>query len=185
LLVATVARLVAELRAKASSIQEGGLEWFAGPDAGGILWPAEQWTILTLVREGLLEDFYAEAGRLLQDFLEREGLERHELVVSDALELNQALFNTPGAGDDVEVFLWHTVWERCMAVIHREEVPLKQRFTRYVVGSSPYAAADLEDWYRQLVWCDWRDKRAYLRPLRTRLAGETDRFPRERSQLER
>jgi len=177
----TVARIVAELRAKACSIQEGGLEWFAGPDAGGILWPADQWTILTLVGEGLLDDFYAEAGRLLQDFLERERLEHHELVVSDALELNQALFNTPGGGDDVEVFLWHTVWERCMAVIHREEVPLTQHFTRYVVGSSPYAAPDMEDWYRQLVWCDWRDKRAYLRPLRTRLAGETGRFPRERA----
>lgn len=164
-----ISRLVAQLRAKAEAIQNGGLEWFDGTDAGGILWPADQWTILTIVREGLLEDFYAEAAALLLAFLSDAGLEQHEHVVSDALELNRLLFNTPDPAEGAEVFLWHNIWERSLAVIHRDDVQLAQRFTRYTAGSSPYTATTLDGWYAQLIWCDWRDKRAYLRPLRTRV----------------
>jgi hypothetical protein len=64
-----IARLVAQLRAKAVAIQNGGLEWFEGTDAGGILWPADQWTIITLVKDGLLQDFYYEASALLLGLL--------------------------------------------------------------------------------------------------------------------
>jgi hypothetical protein len=161
-----IARLVAQLRDKAVAIQNGGLEWFDGTDAGGILWPADQWTMITLVREGLLQDFYAEASTLLLGLLDDTGLVHHHQIVSDAVELNRVLFSTPEEAEGAEVFVWHNIWERYLAVLHHEDLPLTQRFTRYTVGSSPYTATTLDDWYAQLVWCDWRDKRAYLRPLR-------------------
>jgi hypothetical protein len=161
------ASVVADLRAKAASIQAGGLEWFAHPDAPEILWPTDQHTLLTLVHGGLLDAFYREASSLLFGFLDREGLERFALVVGDALELNRAILSIPGDDRPAPLHLWHTVWERYLAVIHGDEEPLAQRLTRYVVGSSEYTPTTYEEWHRQLVWCDWRDKRAYLRPLRS------------------
>jgi protein-tyrosine-phosphatase len=157
-----IAPLVAELRAKAESIQKGGLEWFEGEDAGGILWPADQWFLLSLVRDGNLDAFYDEAGELLRVF------EDHELMVNDALELNRSLFNTPSDGGDVDVTCWHTVWERYISVIYDQGRPLESKLTRYVVDGDTYARRTLQDWYQHIVWCDWNDKRGYLRLLKTR-----------------
>jgi len=153
------APLVAELRAKAESIQQGGLEWFEGDGAGGILWPADQWFLLSLVRDGSLDAFYDEAADLLRVF------DEHELVVNDALELNRALFNAPTEGGEVEVTCWHTVWERYLAVIYDRDQPLESRLTRYTVDGDAYARRTLTDWYQHIVWCDWNDKRGYFRPL--------------------
>ena len=165
---AIVAPLVTELRAKARSIQAGGLEWLEASDAGDILWPADQYFLLTLVRDGLLDAFYDEADELLTAFLEREGLSEHALMVTDALELNRALFNVPSNRRTAEVACWHTVWERYIAVIYDQDLQLEQRLSRYTVDHETYSRATLRDWYQHIVWCDWNDKRGYLRPLRAR-----------------
>jgi hypothetical protein len=100
------------------AIQNGGLEWFEGTDAGGILWPADQWTIITLVvKDGLLQDFYYEASALLLGLLDDTGLVHHHQVVSDALELNRMLFSTPEKAEGAQVFVWHNVWDRYLAVM--------------------------------------------------------------------
>jgi hypothetical protein len=157
-----VAPLVRALEAKARSIQQGGLEWFEDRDAG-ILWPADQWFLVSLVRDGNLDAFYDEAGALLAS------LDEHELVVADAVELNRALWNAPSQGGELDVTCWHTVWERYLGVIFDHDAPLEARLTRYVVDGDAYARPTLTDWYHHVVWCDWNDKRGYLRPLRTRV----------------
>jgi radical SAM superfamily enzyme YgiQ (UPF0313 family) len=158
--------LVAALRARARRIQAGGLEWIEDEAAGGILWPADQHLLITLVRGGLREAFYDEAEVLLDAFLAREDLEEHGPVVADALALNRALFAAPADTRDVDVVCWHGVWERYLAVVYNQDRPLEAGLTRYVVDGETHASTTLQDWYQRIIWCDWNDKRGYLRPLR-------------------
>jgi radical SAM superfamily enzyme YgiQ (UPF0313 family) len=159
-----VLRGVAEaMRAHATSIQQGGPEYIAAPEWGNMVWPADQHALVTLVLDGRLDAFYAEAADALVDLLpDGDG----ELALRECVDLNRAMLRVPFAVDDVRLMLSHAVLEHHRAVLAGADEPLEERLVAYVVDRSSQPTPTLEAWLQHLTWCHGKDKRGYLYPAR-------------------
>ena len=157
---ATLAWIRETLETKAHSIQAGGDSYFADPDAGNLLWPADQHVLIRLVLENRLADFYREAEQALRPLAGDPDL------LADACELNRALLRLPRQDRDAWLALSSDVWEHYVSLLEGDPVPLEPglRFYRVDRTSQPFATA--EAWFEHLVWCHGKDKRGYLHDLR-------------------
>ena len=80
---------------EAQSIQEGGPEYIYSEGYLGIYWPADEYVFINMARQGILDDFYAEANQVIRD-------------VNAETKENQNLLNLPG--DDFQKWCREVVW---------------------------------------------------------------------------
>lgn len=99
-LSAAIARLMDDT---ARGLQQGVPGFIFSDDLLGMWWGPELYPLARLVADGRLEDFYAEAQRLLADVCDAEGVDLDQWLLSDAVRCNRALLLTPDAVDTFEL----------------------------------------------------------------------------------
>ncbi len=154
----------------AAAIQRGGPEYFAAPEWGNLLWPADQYALLGLVASGTLAAFYTECTDLLGRTLADAGVTGEELLLGDAISLAQAMLRLPGQEDEGRLVLAHNLHEHYWGLLRGEEIPLRQEIARYIVDRTSTRWATIDEWCEHLTWCHNKDKRGYIHPAR-RVAG--------------
>ncbi len=161
------ASLVAALREKARSIQQGGPEYFPIPEAGGLLWPGDQRTLITLVMEDSIDSFYREVGELLGAFLERRGGDVVEAIVLDeALTINRAALTLPFESGNKLLVTSHNVWEYYQSLLVDDPIELEEGLFAYGVDCRRQNWETLERWaLLHLAIIQGEDKRRYLRKV--------------------
>jgi 2-(S-pantetheinyl)-carbapenam-3-carboxylate methyltransferase len=161
----TLAWIRKTLEAKAREIQAGGSSYFADPDAGNLLWPADQHLLIRLVLDERLADFYREAEAALRELLAQRGVADFDELLADACELNRALLRLPGQTRDAWLAVSANLWEHYASVLAGEPVPLERGLRFYRVDRTTRAFPTVDDWCEHLVWCHGKDKRGYLYEL--------------------
>jgi radical SAM superfamily enzyme YgiQ (UPF0313 family) len=157
-----VAGLVSALQEKALSIQNGGPEYFPIPDAGGMLWPGNQRSTITLVLDGNVDAFYAEVGKLLSVRLRAEGHDEDEFLLYEALSLNQAALTLPFEPDNKLLLLSHNVWEYYQSLLVGSPIEVEEGMFVHRVVCSRRHWDSVGEWAQHLAWAQGKDKRGYL-----------------------
>ncbi len=153
------AGLVAALEDKAHSIQQGGPEYFAIPEARGLLWPGDLRSVLSLVFDDRVDEFYAEAGELLGALLEQRGCSDDRVVLNEALALNRATLTLPFDPSDKMVVLSHNIWEHFQSLLVDDPIELQEEIVFHRVSCSGSNWSSIEDWAAHLGETQGQDKR--------------------------
>ncbi len=161
----TIAGLVSALQDKARSIQQGGEEYFPIPEAGGLLWPGDQRSLISLVLDDQLADFYREVGDLLGAMLVQRGVPDDRVLLDEALTLNRATLTLPFEPADKMVALSHNLWEHYESLLVDEPVPIEDGIFLYRVSCSSRSWDSVDDWAMHLTWAQGKDKRGYMRSV--------------------
>jgi radical SAM superfamily enzyme YgiQ (UPF0313 family) len=161
----TVAALVAALEDKARSIEQGGEEYFPIPEAGGLLWPGDQRSLISLVLDDRVEDLYQEVGDLLGAMLERYDCAEDRVLLDEALTLNRAALTLPFEPADKMVALSHNLWEHYQSLLVDEPVAIEEGIFIYRVHCSGRSWDSVNDWALHLTWAQGKDKRGYMRSV--------------------
>jgi radical SAM superfamily enzyme YgiQ (UPF0313 family) len=160
-----IAGIGARLRAQADQIAAGGEEYIPAPQWDNLRWPADQYVLIELVVDGTVDRFYDEAERRLIALLAERGVTGEELLVHDAVELSRALLKRPELSGEGRLVLAHNVWEHYQALMRGSPHELRMGLSRYLIDrGTPWPS--LAAWCQHLAWCQNKDKRAYLYPVR-------------------
>ncbi|MCK9897882.1 cobalamin-dependent protein [Frankia sp. AgB32] len=165
----------AVLRDHARRIQQGGIEYLTAGPGQRLRWPADQYLYVQMVLDGRLDDFYREAHDALATVLAEvqgglpagEATDSFDLfeeatLVEEACMLNRALLRLPGQQRDTHLVLSHDVWAFWQAAHRGNRHPLPEQMAVYRVRHAEHHWDGVADWAEYLVWCQGRDKRAYL-----------------------
>lgn len=163
------------LRHQARRVQKGAVEYLAGEDWGGLLWPADQYLYVRMVLDGRLDDFYEEAGRALGTLLEEVCAEQADhrpddpvnpveeaTLLEEACALNRATLRLPHQERDAQLVLSHDLWGYWQAAQRGLPHPLHEEMIVYRVRHTGRRWDTIEAWAEYLTWCQGRDKRGYL-----------------------
>jgi hypothetical protein len=172
----TVAATVRSLSDHAARVQEGGVEYLTRPDTGGIWWPADQFSLITLVLDGLLTSFYRESERLVASLLASRGIDEEPIIVGELFDLNAAMLRRPAPPVDDIVLTTNDVDGAYRAVLRGDAPEVVDRWTLLRIDRTSKPLADAAAWFAHLVWCYGKDKRGYLSPVRP---GGRDVFHRQ------
>jgi 2-(S-pantetheinyl)-carbapenam-3-carboxylate methyltransferase len=163
----TIARIVAELREKAISIQEGGPEYCPVPEANGLLWPADQRALIFLAIEGKVDAFYEEAGELLGELLEERGVPEDRTLLDEALFLNRAAYTYPFESEGQLMLFSHNLWEHYQSLLVGRPIELEEGMYVHHVNRKRQNWSTIEDWADHLSFTQGKDRRGFLRPVTT------------------
>ncbi|MBI3548542.1 MAG: B12-binding domain-containing radical SAM protein [Elusimicrobia bacterium] len=147
--------------AKAKDIQDGGAEYVHSEKWLNIWWPADEHAFIKMSVEGKLEQFYEEAERRLQSYLDERGLKLPPGLLHDAVVLNRSLVKQPFQTADVDVTLSFNVWEFYHSVPRGLGVALERKPRTYRVNRTKASWSSWNDWCREVVWYG-NKKGAYL-----------------------
>ena len=151
----------------ARAMAAGGNQYVAAPEWGNLLWPADQFALVTLVVGQKLDAFYAEAAAELDDLLGDLGLEDELPLVHDSLELNRALLRLPFESGTLRLALSHNALEVYRGILVGAEIPLSEGLHAYVIERSHWSSESLGAWFNHLAWCDSATKYGYLHEARS------------------
>ncbi|HYE52395.1 MAG TPA: radical SAM protein [Azospirillaceae bacterium] len=162
--------LIASIRdkflAEAKSIQEGGPEYVYSAEWLGIYWPADEYMFIKLTADGQLDQFYEEAGRLLNAQLAAHAPSFPREPVRDAILLNRALIKQPFVTGDVAVRTDYDILALHKAILRGQPAVLRQTAVETVIDRSSQSYDDFGAWCREVVWYG-NKKGAYLYGERT------------------
>jgi radical SAM superfamily enzyme YgiQ (UPF0313 family) len=161
----TLAALVAALQDKACSIQQGGEEYFPIPEAGGLMWPGDQRSLISLVLDDRVAEFYREVGGVLGAMLEHRGCDEDRVLLDEALTLNRATLTLPFEPADKVVALSHNLWEHYQSLLVDDPIPIEDGIFIYRVNCSGHSWDSINDWAMHLTWAQGKDKRGYMRSV--------------------
>jgi radical SAM superfamily enzyme YgiQ (UPF0313 family) len=167
-----LAEMFATLRTHARAIQQGGPEYFAAPQWANLLWPGDQYALISLVLGDRLDAFYAEATAALCGLLRDRGLEDDETALQEAVELNRAMLRLPDGAGTARLALSHDIWEHHVALLAGDPVPLNERLSLYTIDrGGADAVGGAAAWLEHIAWCHGKDKRGYLYNVRPVVRG--------------
>jgi radical SAM superfamily enzyme YgiQ (UPF0313 family) len=159
-----IAGIVAGLREKASSIQQGGPEYCPVPEANGLLWPADQRALIFLVLEEKVDAFYTEAAALLGAMLDERGCPEDAVLLDEALTLNRAAYTFPFESEGQLMLFSHNIWAHYQSLLRGGPVALEEDMVVHYVNRSRNWST-LADWADHISWTQGKDRRAYLRQV--------------------
>lgn len=145
-------------RETARNIQQGETEYVRSREWLNIHWPADEYALIQLVREGRLEAFYREALQLLGSCLQQE-IPPH--LLEQAARLNESLLKRPFVDSDIEMDVDFNVWEIYQGALVGEQVPLAQGKWHHRIDRTRQRWSSWDDWCREVVWFG-NKKGAYL-----------------------
>ncbi|MCW8863143.1 MAG: hypothetical protein OQK07_12040, partial [Rhodospirillales bacterium] len=146
---------------RAGEVQKGGHEHFYSKEWLNIYWPDDEYILIRLSTEGLLDAFYKEAATLLENILEAHMAGERIPVLHDAIALNRAMMKLPGQDEDIVVETAHNVLEVYQAALRGILEPVENGKFAYTIERSKDSWADWPTWCREVVWFG-NKKGAYL-----------------------
>lgn len=169
--------LLAEIRDlmldAAADIQQGGPEYLFSEDWLGIFWPVDEYVFIKLAAENKLEQFYAEAGALLQSFIAERAASAPVELIDQAIRLNRMLVKLPSRSEDATVELDYDLWQFYQDRLTGRDASLTRSQTVYRIDRTSERWPDFAAWCREVVWYG-NKKGAYLygsRAVHREIAG--------------
>ena len=83
------------LESHARAMMEGGSPYIASREWLNLYWPADQYALISLMRNGQIDAFYAEARCVLTERAALSGFDDIGILVENSVRLNQAMFARP------------------------------------------------------------------------------------------
>jgi len=145
---------------KAQDIQNGGEEYCKSEEWLNIWWPADEYIFIKLSVENKLNAFYKEAEAIMSRFLADRFIQI-PLILHEAILLNKSLVNQPFQTEDLELELWHNIWEFSQAIRRGVKIPLEKETHKYHIDRTSVTRQSWDEWYREVVWYG-NKKGAYL-----------------------
>jgi radical SAM superfamily enzyme YgiQ (UPF0313 family) len=157
--------LLAEIRDffldEARAIQQGGPEYVYSAEWLGIYWPHDEYIFIKMTAEGRLDEFYREAGALLNGAAACGGSSDDIELLSEAVHVNHLLVNQPFADADLVVETASNLLEFYQSTRNGEDIPLRRKPATIRVNRRGQSRDDFQTWCREIVW--WGNKKgAYL-----------------------
>ena len=149
---------------KARDIQSGGAEYCESSEWLNIFWPADEFFFIKMVREGLINEFYAEVLELLSNILRHNGHSGFEQLLLESLKFNEHLIKIPFVDTDVDIRLNYNIWDVYRASLIGENIDIQPGEYNYTIDRSSQTWNSWEQWYREVVWYG-NKKGAYLYKL--------------------
>ncbi len=159
--------LLAFMQERARAIQAGQPEYVPSVEWLEMWWPLDEYLLIRLMREDLLDSFYAEAAQLLEPFA--SGLP--ERLLADALCFNQAAIKQPFMTTDAELELSYPVPELYAAFQRGLDMEPVAGTYRYRIDRSSQRWSNWETWMREMVWYGGK-KGDYLYPCSVMAGGD-------------
>lgn len=155
--------LLTEIRdfffAQARAIQSGEVEYCHSPEWLDIYWPADEYIMIKLVREGRLDQFYDEAERLLASTVV---IDRR--LLRQAITLGHTLLKLPfRSGVEVAECDWN-IFEVYRGVLVGRFTGIVPGRYRYHINWSSASWDSWERWEREVVWWCNRGGDYFLKP---------------------
>jgi hypothetical protein len=161
-----LAELNALLTDHARAVTAGGNQFVASAEWGNLLWPADQYALLTLVVGGKIDAFYEEVEAELEELLDRIEVDDALPMLRDALELNRAMLRLPYESGTRHLALSHNVLEVYRGILVGDDVPLRDGLHPHTIERSHWSGESLGAWFNHLAWCDSTTKYGYLHEAR-------------------
>jgi tRNA A37 methylthiotransferase MiaB len=161
----TVASAVRRLEEHAKNIQRGGTPQMAAPEWLCLWWPADQHTVIRFARERLFDSFYEEATALLAQCAKADGVPVDPVLLTDAVQLNHAMFALPFQWKDKVIKLSFPVATAYQSILSGQKADLDRRPETILVQRSGTVWVKWDDWYEDLVRRVFLRKN-YLYPIR-------------------
>ena len=120
-------------------------------------------TLITLVLEDCVDDFYRELRVIYGAMLDRRGGSDEDCVLLDeALTLNQAALALPFRSTDQLVALSHNIWDHYLSLLSGGALPLQEGLFFHRVIRSRHHWDNLASWAAHIQNAQGKDKRTYL-----------------------
>lgn len=146
---------------KARDIQQGGWEYCPSDAWLNLVWPANQFALISLVSEGKLERFYEEVKSLLHHYVAVRVPDYAPELLTEAIDFNRKLVRVPFATTNLRVLLQHNLWEFYQGVLSGAPVPLEEQTYVYGIWRTKPTFAHLDDWMEYVIFCH-NNKHQYL-----------------------
>lgn len=137
---------------KAIDIQHGGAEYCESRKWLNIWWPADELILIKLSTENKLDQFYAEAKKLLDRLLKEKDLGIPAGLLQESVSYNRYLLKLPFQKEDMPVELSYNIWEVYCAVLKGKPAFLEQGKYHYLIDRSSLTWSSWEDWCREVIW---------------------------------
>ncbi|MDN3513538.1 MAG: radical SAM protein [Candidatus Brocadia sp.] len=146
---------------KALDIQNGGAEYCESKEWLDIWWPADELMLIKLCTENKLDLFYAEAAKILERSLVKQGLDMSSDLLHESVSYNRNLMKLPFQKEDISVELSYNIWEMYRASLKGKSALLEKGKYHYLIDRSSFTWSSWEDWCREVIWYG-NKKGAYL-----------------------
>lgn len=146
---------------KAKDIQNAGPEYCQADKWLKIWWPADEYILIELCFEGLLDKFFDEAEDLIKKYLKENHLSLPNKLLHEAVELNCKLLKRPFQTEDVQQECSYNIFDYYKASIAGERCQLVNKPTTYDIDRNSQSWNSWDDWCREVIWYG-NKKGAYL-----------------------
>lgn len=146
---------------KARDIQNGGWEYCPSEAWLNIVWPANQYAFITLVKDGTLGQFYEEAKDIILRYVEGRVADCDPALIIEAIDFNRMLIRVPSVTTNLRVRPRHNLWEFYQAVLSGTPVPLEKKECAYGIWRTRPTFGRFEDWLEYVIFCH-NNKHLYL-----------------------
>ncbi len=137
---------------RAKEIQKGGAEYFYSKDWLGIWWPDDEYVLIQLATTDKLSYFYEEASTLLKTILFEREISNLDVLIEDAILINQTSLKLPKKIEDIELELNHNIIELYNGIRQGKEIPVKRAPINYKIDRSKHQWDDWKTWCKEVVW---------------------------------
>lgn len=134
---------------RAQDIQSGEPEHLYRREWLGIYWPDDEYLLIRLSIEGMLDQFYEESKALMSAFL-NNGMSSD--LLGDAFRLNREMLKQPFQTTDVTVELNYDVLSYWRSIKADEEFSPERNPVSYRIRRKEEVWMSWEDWMREVVW---------------------------------
>lgn len=149
---------------EAESIQNGGPEYCYSREWLNIFWPADEYVLIKLVVEDILDGFYAEAERRILQMLEHSRIDVPPFL-HESIELNRDLLKRPFQTQDLILDMKWMIHEYYKSVLTGQVAELRNGPVRYRIDRTTQVWSSWDDWFREVIWYGNKTA-AYLYPVR-------------------
>jgi len=136
----------------ARALQRGGSQYLAAPQWLDIWWPVDQYVLIWLAHQGLLDTFYSECEAVL---LPLAGQSPHGIpepsYISEAVQLNRAMLALPFQWADEHLRTRFSVVEDYQAILAGQEPKKARRDGEWAVKRSATVWMSWDDWCEDLI----------------------------------
>ncbi|MDP6503372.1 MAG: cobalamin-dependent protein, partial [Planctomycetota bacterium] len=146
---------------KARDLRNGGPEYVPSKEWLNIFWPADEYILIKLVKDGKLNAFYEEAEVLLNGYLNDRFLDFPRRLLQEAIELNKSLIKVPFQDEDRAVELSYNIWEYYRSILIGDPLPLEENECECLIDRTSETWDSWDDYCREVIWYG-NKKGAYL-----------------------